>query len=361
MGEVFQRIANMPIPNDEKIVMPLLGLALNSVAGAIIVVDCCEKVVFCSNGFAALWGCEVNEITGTPLGEALGLIAKKVDQPEILVQNLKLLEENQDAECSFEFDLLNDETCRMQAITLREGLKSFGKLLEFRCGPEMETTKKEMGADHMKYDELFNTAPFGLMQYGSAGKMSHANNTLAELFGYESKSEMAEIVNRTSVGQSVFLNQQQEMELNKKALACKGEWLFKETRFRRKDGSIFDGELFLRATEFKDTVFQGFVRDISTRKKVEIAFQENQKRFRSSFQLLKTLIDSHSDSFDPTTIVESPQPLPQASRLVEMSYIENALRKTGGKVQPAARILGISRYALIRQIAKMGIDPKNYK
>jgi DNA-binding NtrC family response regulator len=117
----------------------------------------------------------------------------------------------------------------------------------------------------------------------------------------------------------------------------------------------------LLATSDHNPSFYGVIRDISPQKGAEREFQENQKRMRSSFQMLKDLIDSHSNAFQISNHIESPQSLPKASRLLEMNYIEAALRKTKGRVQPAARLLGISRYTLIRQIAKMGIDTKKFK
>ncbi|MGC8659411.1 MAG: helix-turn-helix domain-containing protein [Desulfomonilaceae bacterium] len=46
---------------------------------------------------------------------------------------------------------------------------------------------------------------------------------------------------------------------------------------------------------------------------------------------------------------------------MEINYIDNALRKTKGKVQPAAKALGISRFFLMRQMVKLGINNHNYK
>lgn len=55
------------------------------------------------------------------------------------------------------------------------------------------------------------------------------------------------------------------------------------------------------------------------------------------------------------------QTLLDISKDIELNYIEAALRKTKGKVQPAAKLLGITRSMLNRQIAKMGIKPTDYK
>ncbi len=46
---------------------------------------------------------------------------------------------------------------------------------------------------------------------------------------------------------------------------------------------------------------------------------------------------------------------------IELNYIETTLRKTKGMVQPATRLLGITRSMLIRQMSKMGIRADRYK
>lgn len=338
-----------------------LEITLDLFPESIIVVDSRGKVTFCSSSLAKLWGFAVNDITGTSLDAVREIISKQFDSPDLFVQKVKELDENPEAEWTSEFTLLNGQTCRINTKILREGDKSVGRLFCFYGGLDSGICGKDTGAEHMKFEELFNSAPFGVVQYGLDGKLCHANQTLAQLFGYESQSELVKIVNGTSVRHLIFEDWRYGLELEKRSLDSKGHWLLDEARFRRKDGSIFDGEIYMRANEYSKIVFQGFLRDISSRKKADYELQENQKRLLSSFQFIKDLIDSHSESFDTTTLVESPQTLPDAARLLEMSYIENALRKTNGKVQPAARILGISRYALMRQIAKMGIDPKKFK
>jgi DNA-binding NtrC family response regulator len=69
----------------------------------------------------------------------------------------------------------------------------------------------------------------------------------------------------------------------------------------------------------------------------------------------------HSETPENESPTVETRSLPSVSKNLELNYIENALRKTKGKVLPAARLLGISRFALARQMAKMGIKGENYK
>jgi PAS domain S-box-containing protein len=244
-------------------------------------------------------------------------------------------------------------------------LEGCGQLASRVCYFKFRNSIVSLGEDveynHIKYRHFFDDFPFGLIRYGLYGKLLAANTAAAQMFGYESQSEIVALINGSSVGDVLLKNESMLIKLEKIALESAGTWFRGEVRFVRQDGTAFDGELFLLATSDHNPSFYGVIRDISPQKGAEREFQENQKRMRSSFQMLKDLIDSHSNAFQISNHIESPQSLPKASRLLEMNYIEAALRKTKGRVQPAARLLGISRYTLIRQIAKMGIDTKKFK
>ena len=79
------------------------------------------------------------------------------------------------------------------------------------------------------------------------------------------------------------------------------------------------------------------------------------------FQSLKDLINMHSGRVQNVSPSVGLRTLPDVSKDLEMNYIENALRKTKGKVQPAAKLLGISRFSLMRQMAKLGINAHDYR
>jgi PAS domain S-box-containing protein len=105
----------------------------------------------------------------------------------------------------------------------------------------------------------------------------------------------------------------------------------------------------------------GTFQDITERKQSEDALRESRTRYQSLFQSLRDLINMHSEMLQNENQHAGSRTLPDVSKDLEMNFIENALRKTRGKVQPAAKLLGISRFTLIRQMAKRGISAANYK
>ena len=63
---------------------------------------------------------------------------------------------------------------------------------------------------------------------------------------------------------------------------------------------------------------------------------------------------------DPEVRVRIDQPLPAAVELLEQTMVKSALDKTHGRVEEAARILGISRKGLFLKRRRWGLSVQHH-
>ena len=69
----------------------------------------------------------------------------------------------------------------------------------------------------------------------------------------------------------------------------------------------------------------------------------------------RTIPAAARDSPDPEVRVRIDQPLPAAVQLLEQTMVRSALDRTHGRVEEAARILGISRKGLFLKRRRWGL------
>ena len=101
--------------------------------------------------------------------------------------------------------------------------------------------------------------------------------------------------------------------------------------------------------------------DVTEQKRNEEILKESENQFKSLFRALKDLIDMKVREIDCLYNNKTTPTLPDISKAIEKHCIEDALRKSRGTIQPAAKSLEIHRNVLIRLMAKMGISASKYK
>ncbi len=149
------------------------------------------------------------------------------------------------------------------------------------------TERKRMEADlkasEQRYRRLFEDAVLGIVQSTADGRILDVNSAFALMFGYESPDELKRVVN--DIGSDLFADPSRRTEIIHQVENAPEIKTF-ENLYKRKDGSVFTGRFHLRALrdpERKLLQFEGFVEDISDRKKSEELLKRSEERFASVF------------------------------------------------------------------------------
>jgi PAS domain S-box-containing protein len=135
-----------------------------------------------------------------------------------------------------------------------------------------------------RYRRFFQDAVIGLFQSSPQGKLLSVNPACAEMYGYESPEEMISSV--SDIAQEIFAFPSRRSELIK-AITKTDEPIVFENEYRRKDGTHFTGNLHMWKVKDENgniRYFEGFVEDISERKRVEQALRISEEKFSKAFR-----------------------------------------------------------------------------
>ncbi|NDV22876.1 ATP-binding protein [Desulfovibrio sp. JC022] len=163
----------------------------------------------------------------------------------------------------------------------------------------------------IKFRDIFDNAPMGIFQATPEGRYITANNSLAELYGYEGADDLISEV--SSIGDQIYVCSE-DWERGVQMLRLSGQVASYEVECHRKDGGRVWTSRELRYVESElgmSSYVEGFVIDITGRKKAEAEQQKSEWRFRSLFENspvalweldmspLKNLFDSYGPDMIP--------------------------------------------------------------
>ena len=145
---------------------------------------------------------------------------------------------------------------------------------------ERKRMEEALRESEEKFRNLFDNALEGVYQTTPEGRLISANMALARMFDYESPEEMINAI--TDLASQIYANQDDR----KIAVGIFREMGFIkdfECQMRRKDGSIFWASYNGRLTKTPDGIpcFEGFIMDITGRKRKEIELHESEGRYRA--------------------------------------------------------------------------------
>ena len=229
----------------------------------------------------------------------------------------------------------------------------------FQDVTERKQIEAALEMSETKYRLMFSESPIGMMYLDKDGNILEVNQKMLDILGSPG-AEATKTINMLTFPPIVKSGLSQHYH---DCLKC-GKLVDAETQYTTKWGK----QTFLRSVikphmDENGEIIGAFTvtEDVALRKQTEDALRESQSKYQTLFQSLRDLINMHSEMVQTANQHVESRTLTDVSKNLERNYIENALRKTKGKVQPAAKLLGISRFTLMRQMAKMGINSDNYK
>jgi len=120
-----------------------------------------------------------------------------------------------------------------------------------------------------KYRNIFENAPIGIFQSTIEGRFIEVNATMAQMLAYGSPKEMIDSI--TDITTQLYVYPEKRKEALTKVFGCNGH-IHEETCFYKKDNSVLILNLYIRGVRNKEgqvIFFEGFIEDITARKKYE--------------------------------------------------------------------------------------------
>jgi PAS domain S-box-containing protein len=124
-----------------------------------------------------------------------------------------------------------------------------------------------------KFRSIFESAPVGIFQSTVEGRFLSVNSRLASMYRFASPEELIGSV--TDIAEELFVYPDKRQEIVRRALEA-GDFVQDEVEYRRRDGSRFQTNLYIRAIRGGSggTLLEGFVEDITEKKRAAAALRE---------------------------------------------------------------------------------------
>ena len=151
---------------------------------------------------------------------------------------------------------------------------------------EQSVFKKRLEKSEAKYEELFNTAPIGIIRTTSQGRVLTVNKRMAELGGFSSPEEAVNAYD--NLGREFYVNPEKRTEFIE---TLKKNNSVKNFEFKayKKNGEQMWLNMNAAIGEKKDSdnfIIEGYINDISERKKAQTDLERKREELNASNQQL---------------------------------------------------------------------------
>ena len=139
-----------------------------------------------------------------------------------------------------------------------------------------------------KFRSIFNSAPVGIYQSTVAGDLIEVNAALVRLLGYDSTDDLQ----KANIAEDIYYNKEVRNSLIRE-FEPTGSVSDHEVQWKKKDGTII--WIQLNAFSVKDDrgntkYFEGYVRDITSRRLAEEKLKESETKYRNLVENLNDIV-----------------------------------------------------------------------
>ncbi len=167
-------------------------------------------------------------------------------------------------------------------------------LVNYHEVTDLKERETELRESERRYRELFEDSVLAIFQSSLDGKVISTNPAFARMFGYSSPEEVKSSIRNAA---DLFADPARRAEIVRLTTENPDLSTF-ENLYRRKDGSTFWGLLNIRNitdAAGRPLYFEGFIEDISERKRAEEALRESEERYRLLFEISPNSIAVYRD------------------------------------------------------------------
>lgn len=182
----------------------------------------------------------------------------------------------------FEFSYRPDDECyTVVDLSVKPVFDQNGELLyivgEARDISDFRRVEAALRESEERFRNIFENAPIGIFQATLDGRFVVVNTTLARAFGYDSPDEIMTAI-PSHFAESLLLHSERWEGVLRTVIGAEGFCRF-ENEHRRKDGSVFIANVYIRAVREGERVviLEGFEEDITERVHAEERLADEKK------------------------------------------------------------------------------------